>query len=162
MKKTIDDLTKLKNAKRKIEYALFEKKKERILELIDNRGLDDGATLKEIAIYMNNKPYASSDDIKEAYYIIDKHIRKSTNRCFGYSNKKYGWCKTEEEIVNYRLKGAGNGLAKAKSNFNKLPINFKAEGITSNPYPLFIEKARDFGFFLLNHDKKSKEGENNI
>jgi hypothetical protein len=137
-------LKELVDKKRQLEEKIMGNLKRKLLKIFDDKAVSEGFTIKELASLLFEKSYVSTQDTKLTYKLIGV-VRKETDFCLAYSNKRYGWAKDKETIDNYRISNIENGLRKIKSNLTKFPINYKAIGLKPEIPQLTYNKVKEFG-----------------
>lgn len=147
-----EEIKKIMKQKKMLNYELKTKLKERVVEVLGNKSVENGCSLIEMTGEVLNKTYVSGDDKKLIYQMIIS-VRKDTDKCLAYRNGKYGWAKTKEDIDVYRIHNVVNGLQKIKSNIIGLPKNYKAIGIKDNPYSMLNSKVREYGIKFIDYTK---------
>jgi hypothetical protein len=149
------DLLLLEKQRNALARKIRETFKKEILKILDkHRGEENWLSIEEIARLSMNREAVSRNDIYNVYYAIQT-IRKEcededkSKLLVCNRNNRYGWAESKEEIDAYAMVNIENGLRKIKRNTSRLPKNYAALGIHSNPNRMIAGKLREFGFTQL-------------
>lgn len=143
----MSEVKSLLASKKALEREIRNKQKEKLYALLDGVTVDEGYRLEEITSKVLEKAYVTEKDKRKVYMLLTS-IRRESDGCLAYRNKKYGWADDKETIDSYRLANIHNGLKKVRYNIDLLPKNYKAIGVRSNPMKMIESNIKQFGVEL--------------